>query len=181
MDRQTAQKVKSAAARGAGAPSPIPPSLAMAARLAVGLLLVISGTMKAAAPPEEFSVILENYQILSSADALLTIATFLPWLEVVLGFCFLFGFLTRAAAAAAVVMFVTFIGALLTTIGRGIHLPNCGCFGFGWHPSPGQTIFMDSLLTVCAVLAFLKGRAILSLDNWCSTGYTEGHTEAKNG
>lgn len=148
---------------------------ALAARLAVGLILVISGAMKAAAPPEEFAVIIESYQLLSSPDAILTIAAFLPWLEVVLGFCLILGFLTAAAAAAAGGLFVLFISALLLTLSRGIHLPNCGCFGFGWHPSPFQTVALDTFLTACAVLVFRRGRSRLSLDNWRGASYTGSH------
>lgn len=162
MDRQTSQKIA---------------FFSLAARLVVGLILIISGVMKAAAPPEEFAVVIESYRLLGSADATLTLATFLPWLEVVLGFCLLFGFMTAAAAAAAGSLFVVFIAALLSTFLRGIHLPSCGCFGFGWHPSPLQTILLDSLLAACSFLAFRAGDRLLSLDNWRRSGYTESRKE----
>lgn len=165
MDRKTAQKIS------------LPPGkalAALAARLVVGLVLIASGTMKAAAPREEFALVIENYQILPSPDAVLTIAAFLPWTEVLLGFCLLFGFMTSAAAAASGGLFVLFIGVLLTTLLRGIHLPSCGCFGFGWRPSPLQTVALDALLAFCATLAWRDGRHLLSLDNWRGASYTEG-------
>lgn len=158
MDRQTPQKIA---------------VLSLAARLVVGLVLVVSGVMKAAAPPEEFAVIIENYHLLPSPDAILTLAALLPWLEVALGFCLIFGFMTTSASAAAGVLFTVFITVLLSTIARGIHLPSCGCFGFGWHPSPLQTILLDSALAACSFLAFRGGDRILSLDNWRRSGYTE--------
>jgi hypothetical protein len=72
-------------------------------------------------------------------------------------------------------MFLLFITALAATLARGISLPNCGCFGFGWHPTPLQTIILDSFLLACSLLAFKHGGLLLSLDNWRGASYTDRH------
>lgn len=158
MDRQAHKKI-------------IPSWGPTAARLALGLVFVVSGTMKAAAPPEEFSVVIEAYDLVPQ-DAALTLATFLPWVELLAGFSLLFGYFNSAAAGLAGGMLLTFIGAILSTKAKGIELPNCGCFGGGFHPSPSVTMVMDVGLAALAVFVFLKGPGRLSLDNWADGGYT---------
>ena len=122
------------------APAPPTPRLpawsGLAGRFAVGLVLVISGSMKAAAPRKEFSIVIEGYQLLRSQDLILMLATFMPWAEVVLGFALIFGYLTRAAAASAERAAARLHRSLLSAKARGLYLPNCGCFGAGFHPTP---------------------------------------------
>ncbi|MEK7859680.1 MAG: MauE/DoxX family redox-associated membrane protein [Elusimicrobiota bacterium] len=155
-------------------PTPrLPAWSGLAGRFVVGLVLVISGSMKAAAPPEEFSIVIEGYQLLRSQDLILMLATFMPWAEVVLGFALIFGYLTRAAAASAGALLLVFIGALLSAKARGLYLPNCGCFGAGFHPTPLMAIGIDAVLVGFALLAYRSGTLILSLDNWCGEGYTK--------
>jgi uncharacterized membrane protein YphA (DoxX/SURF4 family) len=144
--------------------------LGLTARLLVGLVFVVSGTLKAAAPPEEFALVIENYGLLSSRDLIMTMAAFLPWLEVIFGFALVFGFLTRAAAAAVGGMILAFATAIIYTKIEDIRLPNCGCFGFGLHPTPSQELAMNGLWAACAVQAFRRGAARISLDNWCREG-----------
>ena len=145
----------------------VDPWLGLAARLLVGLVFVFSGTLKAAAPVEEFALVIENYGLVTSRDLILILAAFLPWLEVIFGFALLFGFLTRAAAAAIGGMILAFATAILYTKLKDIRLPNCGCFGFGFHPTPSQELALNGLWAACAVQAFRRGAERLSLDVWC--------------
>ncbi len=142
-------------------------SLGLAARLIIGLVFIVSGTLKAAAPPEEFALVIEYYRIIPSPEAILFLATFLPWLEVIIGFSLVFGFFTRQAAAAAGAMLLTFIAAIFSTKLRGLELPNCGCFGFRFHPTPSQALVLDTLLIATALQAWRRGAERLSLDLWC--------------
>jgi uncharacterized membrane protein YphA (DoxX/SURF4 family) len=158
---------------GAAAPSgwrSCDPWLGFSARLLVGLVFVAAGTLKAAAPVEEFALVIENYGLVTSRDLILILAAFLPWLEVIFGFALLFGFLTRAAAAAIGGMALAFAGALFYTVIQGIRLPNCGCFGFGWHFTPTQELAFNGLWAVCAFQAYRRGAERLSLDAWCRCG-----------
>ena len=150
------------------------PWLGIAARIILGLVFVVSGTLKAAAPAEEFAWVIENYHLVASHDLILIMATFLPWLEVVCGFALVFGFLTRASAAVVGGMALTFAAAIIATKIKGIKLANCGCFGFGWHPSPNQELGNNALWFLCAFQAWRRGRERLSLDNWCDSGYPHG-------
>ena len=164
---------------GAAVPSgwqAVDPWLGLAARLLVGLVFVVSGTLKAAAPVEEFALVIENYGLVTSRDLILILAAFLPWLEVIFGFALLFGFLNRAAAAAIGGMVLVFATAILYTKVKGIRLPNCGCFGFGFHLTLSQELALNGLWAACAVQAFRSGAERLSLDNWCRADDPSGRT-----
>jgi len=143
------------------------PWLGLAARVAVGLVFVVSGTFKAAAPAEEFALVIQAFQVVPSADFIQGLATFLPWVEVLLGFALVLGWRTRAAAAAIGGLILVFVGVILSTKVRGIDLPNCGCFGFGFHPSPTQELGLNALWSVCVTQAWRRGADRLSLDGWC--------------
>ena len=143
----------------------IPAWAGLAARLAVGLVLVVSGTFKASAPAEEFSVVIEAYGLVPP-DMSLTLAACLPWLELWVGFALICGYLTRLTSLAAEGMFLAFIGAILSTKIRGIELPDCGCFGGGFDPKPNVTLLMDAGFAFLAYLSFKKGGALWSMDNW---------------
>jgi uncharacterized membrane protein YphA (DoxX/SURF4 family) len=145
--------------------------LGLAARLALGGVLVFAGFHKTAAPSEEFAVIIEAYGLVSS-DAAQSLAVFLPWVELLVGFALLFGWMTQIAAAAGGAMFAGFLLALGSTLARGIELPNCGCFGGGVHMPVPATMAMDAALLACAAAAFLYGAGTLSLDKWADARYT---------
>lgn len=153
-------------------PAPGPSDwLAFAARLAVALVLIAAGAAKAAAPPEEFAYVIEQYRLFGP-DVSLTLAAFMPWIELLVGYALALGWLTRPASAAAAGMFASFLFALGSTKLRGIELPSCGCFGASWHIPPEATLALDFLLLFCCLAAFARGRERLSLDNWADPGYT---------
>ncbi len=165
-----ARQATGAAAHSAAEPSPVNwELLGLAARLLVGGVLIFSGLHKAAAPAEEFSVVLEAYAILPETHVLL-MSRLIPWAELLSGAFLLFGLMTRAAAAASATLLGTFIFAILSTKARGIILENCGCFGQGVHLSPGQAVALDLFLFASAVFAWKHGRKRMSLDNWVEEG-----------
>lgn len=141
----------------------------LAARVLVGLVLVFSGTLKASSPAEEFAVVIESYRLVPP-EAALTLAALMPWAELLVGFSMILGYLTRAAAAAAGGLLLTFIAALASTKLRGIVLPHCGCFGEGVHLSATATLLMDTALAGLAVLAYRRGESGWSLDRWAGMG-----------
>lgn len=145
-----------------------PPGWAgLMARLALGGVLAAAGTLKAAAPAEEFALVLEAYPIIPQ-QMTLTLAAFLPWIELLVGFSLMAGYLTRQAALAAAALLLSFIAALVSAKVRGIALPHCGCFGAGFHPSPDATLLMDSGLALFAYLSYKAGASLASLDNWAN-------------
>lgn len=144
---------------------------ALLARVAVGLLLIVTGALKAAAPKEEFSVVIESYDLVPQGMSL-ALAAFLPWVELIIGWSLLLGYFTQEAAGAAFGMFVTFLGAIASTKLRGINLPNCGCFGGAFHPPLWVTMLLDAVLASLSFLAFKKAPAGPSLDNWADGPHT---------
>ena len=139
----------------------------LAARILIGLVLVVSGTLKAAAPPEEFAVVISSYQLVPFPSLVMLLAVVLPWLEVFIGFSLVFGFLTRWACVGAGGMFLMFIGALLSVKLRHFELPNCGCFGWGFHPTQKQALIFDACLVAATLQAWRRGARKFSLDVWC--------------
>lgn len=142
---------------------------AFAARLILGLVFLYSGFHKAVQPAEEFAVVIEAYNILSPSDSL-TAARVVPWIEVFTGAFLITGFLARAAAAVGGSMLAMFMFALLSAIIRRVPLENCGCFGKSIHLTPPQAIMMDAALFLMAIIAYKRGRRLLSLDNWVEQG-----------
>ncbi|MBI5624683.1 MAG: DoxX family membrane protein [Elusimicrobia bacterium] len=143
--------------------------LGLTARVLVGATLAFSGAAKASAPAQEFAAAIEAYALLPQA-LVPPLATLLPWAEVLAGFALVFGWLTRWSAAAGLALFSAFITALLSTFSRGFELADCGCFGFGLHLAPGQTIFLDAALAGCCLWLLLRPRTPLSLDSWITEG-----------
>jgi uncharacterized membrane protein YphA (DoxX/SURF4 family) len=148
------------------------PWLLLAARLLAGGVLALSGVLKAAAPKEEFAVIIENYHIIESQGAVMALAGLLPWAEALAGIALIYGVFTRLAAAACGALYLAFIVAISSSLARKIGLENCGCFGMGWHLDPKQTLAMDLVLLAACVLLFFAKEHSLSLDKWAGRGYT---------
>jgi len=138
---------------------------ALLARVALGALLVYSGLHKAAAPVEEFMVVIEGYQVLPAPHIRL-FAHLIPWTELLAGSFLIAGLWTRAAAVVCGGLSSSFFLALLSTKLRRIELPNCGCFGGAIHLQAWQAMTLDAILIVCAIAAWRWGRGRLTVDRW---------------
>ena len=130
---------------------------ALAARLAVGAVLVYAGASKAAGPAEEFAYVLSAYDVIPK-DFTLLAAALMPWIELVVGWTLILGFQTRLAAAAAGALFLAFLGAVGSTVLRGIALPNCGCFGDSLRLTAVQTFAMDLCMVGLCWLCYNTAR-----------------------
>lgn len=137
---------------------------ALASRLAVGAVLIYAGASKAAGPAEEFAYILSVYDVLPR-DFTLPAAALMPWIELFVGWALILGFRTRLAAAAGGALFLAFLGAVGSTVLRGITLPNCGCFGESLHFTPAQAFLMDFGLLLLCWFAWRMGPGPASLDS----------------
>lgn len=150
--------------------SPLTPRsspLGLLSRVLLGLAFVAAGAFKASSPAEEFEVVIRAYQVLPDGMTL-TLATFLPWIEIVIGYALIFGYFTRPASAAGGGLLACFILALASARLRGIPLPNCGCFGAGFHASTAMAMGMDAVLVALAIASFKSGGGGPGLDLWAS-------------
>ncbi|QBJ98646.1 methylamine utilization protein [Rhodococcus sp. ABRD24] len=59
------------------------------------------------------------------------VAAVLPWAEIALGAALITGFAARPAAAAAALLFASFLAGLTINLMRGRRELDCGCFAFG--------------------------------------------------
>jgi uncharacterized membrane protein YphA (DoxX/SURF4 family) len=143
--------------------------LATGARWIVGLVFVISGVHKAAAPAAEFAAVIEGYNLVQPG-LVMPLASFLPWVEALLGAALLAGYWTRQAAAGAGAFLLLFIGALASTKIRGLELSNCGCFGEWIHLTPLQAMSMDATLALLSWTVFRRPKTWLALDNGVEAG-----------
>jgi len=105
--------------------------------------------------PLQFAVALSGYQLIPE-QYLLTIATYFPWVEILLGVALLSGFKIRYSAAAATALLLFFSLLLTITYLRGIDA-NCGCFSFDDPISP-LTILRDGLIVVPAIYLLVENR-----------------------
>jgi uncharacterized membrane protein YphA (DoxX/SURF4 family) len=152
----------------AAAPSEPDPRWAAAgaaARVIVGLVFLISGVQKSFAAPEEFAAVIEQYRLLPD-NRILMFATVVPWLEVLVGLALVFGYWVRVSTAAGGAFFLMFLGALASTLIRGITLENCGCFGGGIHLTQAQAMGLDSFLLCLSYCAYRFGSAYAPIDAW---------------
>lgn len=145
------------------------------ARIIVGAVLIVSAAMKLSAPKEEFSLVIEAYGLVGPSAAL-TMATFLPWVELAIGYSLIFGYFLRWVAVFAGMLFVAFDFALLSLKARGILLPSCGCFGSSFHPKPELMIGVDFVLMILCLVVF-KIYPLFSLDHWALRREEKNHGE----
>ncbi|MBI4370891.1 MAG: DoxX family protein [Elusimicrobia bacterium] len=141
----------------------------LAARLAVGAVLIYAGVSKVSAPAEEFAVVIQAYDV-APKDLAMPLAGLLPWVELFLGWSLLLGWRTRAAALGAGALFTAFLAALGLAALRGLALPNCGCFDNAVHFTVRQALGLDSLLALLCWAAFRSAPGPLSLDRWTERG-----------
>ena len=145
-----------------------------AARTVIGLVFLVSGPQKVMKPAEEFAVVIEAYHIVSAKLAL-AMAQIIPPVEMLLALALIGGFAPRPAAAATGGFLLLFIGALGSTLLRGIPLESCGCFG-SIHLTPLEAITLDMTLLCLAYLAYRHGGALAPIESWIQKGKEDsGH------
>ncbi len=99
--------------------------LAIAVRVSLGCIFIISSWPKIADPPA-FAQMVSNYKLLPEYMVGPT-AIVLPWLEMIAGIALVFGIIRHGAALWIGVMLVVFVIAISINIARGVPV-DCGCF-----------------------------------------------------
>lgn len=99
--------------------------LSLAARLILGGVFVYASFDKIL-HPASFAEAVHRYQILPDGLINLT-AIVMPWLELVVGGFLIFGFWLPGTVLMSNLLLMTFMGALLFNMARGLDI-SCGCF-----------------------------------------------------
>jgi uncharacterized membrane protein YphA (DoxX/SURF4 family) len=116
------------------------PHVVLITRIFLGLLFVVSSLDKIV-DPAAFAHSVGNYKLLPSWLPM-TIATILPWLELLCGFSLLFGLFIRGSSLIVSAMLIIFTFAVISGILRGLDIA-CGCFT--QDPAAGKIGWMKVL------------------------------------
>jgi hypothetical protein len=136
-------------------------------RIAVGLLFIFSGLIKAN-DPLGFSYKLEEYfevfHLTSLNDLALSLAVLLCALEMILGFALLVG--ARAIKVVWGLLLLIIFFAFLTFYSAYFKVvQTCGCFGDAIPLTPWQSFTKDLILLLLVLVLFVNRKSIKSLAN----------------
>jgi rhodanese-related sulfurtransferase len=127
----------------------IPLSLALLARVGIGVVRIYSGSVKVARP-HDFLTSVFQYQLLGPTSATF-VAAALPFVELTAGVALLCSVFTLGAASIASALFCIFTIGQATALLRGIDA-DCGCFGAG-EPVSGWSLLRTVVLFAAAALS----------------------------
>lgn len=135
-------------------------------RLILGAIFLASGVGKLLEPAGQFAHILEAYRLVPELVIPL-IATWLPWVELLLGAYLVSGFETRWAGSASAFLFVVFSAAIATNLAIGAPLEECGCFGALLKKEGATLALVGDLLMMGLSFWLVKNHSTrASLDGW---------------
>jgi uncharacterized membrane protein YphA (DoxX/SURF4 family) len=137
--------------------------LIFALRVALGLLLLVAGILKAHDGPTLTATSIAGYRILPQV-LVAPLGVALPYVEILLGGYLVAGFLTRVAAWIAAAQFAIFSIAVASLVVRNIPA-DCGCFGSAvpTPPSWGH-VAADVALGLCAAFIALRAPGAWAVD-----------------
>jgi uncharacterized membrane protein YphA (DoxX/SURF4 family) len=123
--------------------------LSIFARLILGGVFIYASFDKIL-HPASFAEAVYRYQILPDGLINLT-AIVLPWLELIVGGFLILGFWMPGTVLMSNLLLMTFMGALLFNMGRGLDI-GCGCFSTASESSMAiRAILRDSFFLILAV------------------------------
>jgi uncharacterized membrane protein YphA (DoxX/SURF4 family) len=143
--------------------------IAFGASMALAVVFIAAGIGKMMGQ-SAFLLELSTYVVSEQLAAWL--ATWLPWLELVVGLCLLVGVIPQIAAGVAVLLSAAFIlhNGFMIANGMGYH--PCGCLGildrvFGGELSTVGSLYVDIVLVILALAVYFSypGR-LLNVRPW---------------
>jgi uncharacterized membrane protein YphA (DoxX/SURF4 family) len=144
-------------------------------RTIVGFVLIVAAIDKAA-DPASFAASIANYRILPDW-ASMTVATTLPWIELLAGLCILFGVLRTGGALLASALFATFTVLVLSALVRGLDIA-CGCFT--QDPQVGMITWVKVLenlgLLIASFLIYRSDNFTFSIEEYLARSAREVET-----
>lgn len=96
-----------------------------AGRIVLGFIFIVASIDKVA-DPNAFAVSIGYYKLVGPTVAL-TVATMLPWVELLCGIFLIFGIMPRGSSLLILLMLVVFTAGVVSGIARGLDI-SCGCF-----------------------------------------------------
>lgn len=126
--------------------------LALLTRTFVGLLF-LAVSLEKIVEPAAFAQSIANYKIISPPLTII-LATILPWLELLCGFCILFGVFVRGSSLLLSAMLIAFTAGIISALLRGLDIA-CGCFT--QDPTVGKIGWMKVVqnVTLLALTVFM--------------------------
>ncbi|MBI3621693.1 MAG: DoxX family membrane protein [Nitrospirae bacterium] len=142
------------------------PAVAVAARVILGGVFAVSGTVKLIEPVENFMAAIHAYDLLPVWMER-PLAVTLPWVEMGSGVLLVLGLLTRASVMIVALQLAVFTVALGSTLLRGISLEDCGCFGaLGFKESNTVAFVRNLVLLALAARLGMERAPSWALDRW---------------
>ena len=132
-------------------------------RFIVGAIFVYASLDKIS-EPSAFSNAIASYEFSSLLNLSIfnnILALSLPWLEMILGLCLIFGVFFKEALNFIIVLLIFFIILLVQADIRGLNLEDCGC---GLNKSSIIETIIRDLFLICACLV-IKFRRFVSIRN----------------
>jgi uncharacterized membrane protein YphA (DoxX/SURF4 family) len=136
---------------------PLVKTLALAARLILGLIFVYAAWTKLRQPWLLFAMSVESYQILPQQGVLI-VGRVLPWLELATGLLLLAGVWLYIVAPFTSLLLVVFFAGMVRAYIKGMGI-DCGCFGVGEALGPLTLTRDGALLALSVALTWLSLRS----------------------
>jgi len=146
--------------------SALQPWATLAARILLGVVLLLAGYLKAKSPAQA-QMAVRAYKLLPISIANI-FGISLPWLEIGAGILLILGIAVRYAALFGGLLMLLFVGAISQAWARGLSI-DCGCFGGGGQVAAGHTKYLQEILrdlglTLSAVFLYLNPHGKFGLD-----------------
>jgi uncharacterized membrane protein YphA (DoxX/SURF4 family) len=146
--------------------SALQPWATLAARILLGVVLLLAGYLKAKSPAQA-QMAVRAYKLLPISIANI-FGLSLPWLEIGAGILLIVGIAVRYAALFGGLLMLLFVAAISQAWARGLSI-DCGCFGGGGQVAAGHTKYLQEILrdlglTLSAVFLYLNPHGKFGLD-----------------
>lgn len=120
-------------------------------RIVIGLVFILSGIHKLLAPIEEFTNIIDTYDVFPASINLIA-AYLIPWCELLLGVLLFLGLYLSVAAQSLFVLLCSFAAVITQALIRRLPIEECGCFGGQLSLSLPHTLIFDIIMLVCLLI-----------------------------
>ncbi len=134
-------------------------------RLVLGFLFIIASIDKIA-NPQAFAQSIGHYELFPPVITYI-IATILPWLELLCGFCIVFGVFIKGSTLTASILLGVFTIVVISALIRHLDI-SCGCFTLDPQTEKisGTKILENVILLALSVYLFFFGSGKFSLETY---------------